>query len=578
MKRTLILLFLLPLALFAETFYPLPGWQERPDPAADPENALPGGIYTQALGPSPKSLNYFLDNNVMSAQVFGLLYETLLTRDPDTLEFAPALANRWSLSEDKQTFTFWIDPKARWSDGRPVSPEDVLWTYQTLVDPRNLTGAVKYTLERLEPPEILPDGGVRFRAKSLHWQNLSAASQFSILPKHAFEGKDFNLVNFEFPVVSGPYRIAKFEEGLYLLLEKRGDWWRASYPAAAGTYNFDQLKMCFYEDQQNSYDAFLKGELDSMSIYTASQWHGIESKLPAVRNHWIIRQEIHNFRPTGMQGFAFNMRRPLFQDVRVRQALAHLLDREFMNHTMMYDQYFLHRSYWEELYGDDHPNPNPGFNFDPAKARQLLAQAGWKTNPETGLLEKDGQVFTFSFLNSGGKEKFLAVFNEALKSVGIQMNILNVDWSAWAKKMDEYDFDMTWASWSGSLFHDPEQLWSSHEADRPGSSNITGFKDPAVDALIEKQKSLFDIQARNDLLREIDALLYAQCPYILLWNIDYTRILYWNKFGTPPKVVGKYGGDSGEALWWHDPDRADELQEALSTKTPLPAEPARIDW
>ncbi len=578
MKKLLLFILVLPCILLAESFFPAAGWVERPDPAADPTNAIPGGSYCQYLGPSPKSLNYYLDNNVMGAQVFGLLYESLLSRDPETLEFTPALASRWSISKDKQTFTFWLDPKAKWSDGRPITAEDVVWTYNALVNPANLTGAIKYSLERLHKPEILPDGGVRFRARSVHWQNLSTAGGFSILPKHAYEKLDFNLINFDFPVVSGPYRIAKFDEGIQLLLSKRQDWWRKDYPSSQGLYNFDTLKFRFFEDQQNAFDAFCKGEIDLMAIYTASQWHKIEERLSAVRNNWIVKQEIHNRRPVGMQGFAINMRRPLFQDVRVRKALAHLLNRPFMNRTMMFDQYFLHRSYWEDLYDTEHPNPNPEMTYDPAKARQLLAEAGWKTNPATGLLEKDGKPFQFTFLNRGGTDKFLAVFNEALKDAGITMTIVNKDWSAWAKDMDKYDFDMTWAAWGGGLFKDPEQMWSSREADREGSSNITGFKDKVVDALIDEQKGVFELQKRNEILRKIDKRIYEQCPYILLWNIGYTRLLYWNKFGRPPRVMGKFGGESGDALWWNDLDRADELQEAISSQTPLPPEPARIEW
>ena len=561
----------------ADTLYPRQGWAERPDPAAAPDEALAGGTYCESLGPSPKSLNYYLDNNVMSAQVFGLLYETLITRDPKTLEWAPGLASRWSVSEDRRTFTFWLDPNARWSDGRPVTAADVVWTYQALMDPKNLTGSIKFALEQLEPPVILPDGAVQFHAKSLHWRNLQAAGDFSILPKHAFAGKDFNLVNFEFPVVSGPYRIRDFQPGQLLLLEKRPDWWRAKYPAAKGVYNFQFLKLRFFEDQNNAFDAFLKGQLDQITIYTASQWHRIESRVSAVRNNWIVKQEVHNHSPVGMQGFAINLRRPLFQDVRVRRALAHLLNRAFMNHTMMFDQYFLHRSFWEDLYDDAHPNPNPEIAFDPQKARALLAEAGWKPNPKTGTLEKNGRPFEFTFLNRGGTDKFLAVYNEALKDVGIRMTIVTKDWSAWAKDIDEFNFDLTWAAWSGGLFKDPEQMWSSREAARQGSSNITGFADPRVDALIDAQKGEFDVAKRNAILRQIDAILYDQCPYILLWNIGHSRILYWNKFGTPQNVMGKYG-DAASSLWWNDPDRAAELQDAMKSNTPLPAEPPRVDW
>ncbi|MGN0891757.1 MAG: extracellular solute-binding protein [Oligosphaeraceae bacterium] len=573
----LLLCHAFPLPLPGQEF-PLPGWEERPDPAADPENALPGGTFTSYLGPSPKSLNYYLDNNVMSAQVTGLLYESLLARDPDTLEFTPWLASRWTISPDRQTFTFWLDEKARWSDGTPVTPEDVLWTVQTLKDPKNLTGPIRYQLERMEEPVLREDGGIQFRAKSLHWQNLSTLGGLAILPRHAFQGQDFNQVNFQFPVVNGPYRIRQFQEGQHLLLEKREDYWRRDYPACQGIHNFQFLKLRFFEDPQNAFDAFKKGEIDAMAIYTASLWHGLENQVTAVRNHWIVKQEIHNQEPVGMQGFAMNLRRPLFQDLRVRKALAMLLNREFMNQTMMYGQYFLHRSYMEDLYDAQHPCPASPTPYDPAQAAQLLDQAGWALNPQTGWREKDGRPFSFVFLNRGGtSNKFLAVYGEALKAAGIQMTIETKDWSAWAKAMDDYDFDMTWAAWGGSLFKDPEQLWSSREGSMPGSSNITGFANPQVDSLIQRQKGLFSVQERNEICRQIDAILVQDFPYLLLWNLDYTRLLYWNKFGTPPKVLGRFGG-TPESLWWLDPDRQEELQDAMDSDTPLPPEPASVSY
>ena len=577
---TALLLLFCPLSLLPipGQDFPAPEWQEKADPAADPENALFGGTFTTYLGPSPKSLNYYLDNNVMSAQVMGLLYDSLLSRDPETLEFTPWLASRWSISPDRQTFTFWLDEKARWSDGRPVTPQDVLWTCQVLKDPRNLTGPIRYQLERMEEPVLREDGGIQFRAKSLHWQNLSTLGGLIILPRHAFQGQDFNQINFSFPVVSGPYRIRQFQEGQHLLLGKRADYWRREYPACQGIHNFQFLKMRFFEDPQNAFDAFKKGELDAMKIYTASQWHGLENQVTAVRNNWIVKQEIHNQEPVGMQGFAMNLRRPLFQDLRVRKALALLLDRDFMNRTMMYGQYFLHRSYMEDLYDAQHPCPSEPVAYDPAQAARLLDQAGWRLNPQTGWREKDGKPFSFVFLTRGGStDKFLAVYGEALKAAGIQMTLETKDWSAWAKAMDAYDFDMTWASWGGSLFKDPEQLWSSREGTMPGSSNITGFANPQVDTLIQQQKGLFSVQERNALCREVDAILVQEFPYILLWNLDYTRLLYWNKFGTPPRILGRFGGDP-ESLWWLDPDRQEELQDAMDSQTPLASEPASVHW
>ena len=579
-KISLVVVLMLSSMLFAADFYPKDSRINKPDPVASPL-AEQGGLLKEYLGASPKSLNYLLDNNVMSARVFGAMFESLIEMDSSTLEYDRALAEKWTISDDKLEFTFWLDPAARWSDGKPVTAEDVVWTYKTIVDPKNMTGAHKLALERLEVPEIVDDGkAVRFRAKEVHWQNLGACGGMEILPKHIWEGKDFNKINFEFPVVSGPYRIKELKEGFYLVLERRHDWWRNGWKNQQNLNNFDEIRCVFFEEQDNAFEAFLKGEIDVFHVYTASQWHKIEERVPAVRQNWIVKQSIYNYSPVGFQGFAMNMRRPPFDDVRVRKALAHLVDRETMNTTMMYSQYFMHRSFWEDLYDAEHPCKNELVKFDPAAARKLLAEAGWKVNPATGILEKNGKEFSFVFLNRGGNsDKYVTMFGSALKDVGIKMTIETKDWSAWAKDMDAYNFDMTWAAWSSGLFKNPESMWSSKEADREGGSNLTGFRNAAVDALIEKQKAIFSVTERNEICRQIDKIVYDEFPYVLLWNINYIRLLYWNKFGTPKTVLGKYDGGGGySAYWWIDEDAVAELEEARKGNEALPARPKAVKF
>ena len=244
----------------------------------------------------------------------------------------------------------------------------------------------------------------------------------------------------------------------------------------------------------------------------------------------------------------------------------------------MYKQYFLHKSFHEDLYSKDHPNPNPLFELDKSKARTFLGQAGWIANPQTGLLEKNGQPFSFEFLTrSASSEKFLAIFAEDIKDVGIQLKINKKDWAAWARDMDEFNFQITWAAWTSSIFKDPEGMWSSKEADRKSGSNITGFKSNRVDELIQKQKSIFDVHQRNQINREIDQIIYQQVPYVLLWNINYHRLLYWNKFGTPDWVEPKYGSEySPITYWWLDEDSQADLKDAMQTNSALPPKPPAI--
>ena len=573
----LLLVFISAASGAAEEF-PKPEWRDAPNPFVSPDAEI-GGEISLYLAQYPKSLNYYLDISFQASQIFGTLYETLLTMHPATLEYQPGIAKKWSISQDKKVFTFVIDPSARWSDGRPITAQDVKWTYDAIMNPKNLTGPHKVEMERFLPPVIVNDHTIRFSARDVHWKNLGAASQFLILPKHVYEKLDFNKINFEFPVVSGPYRVGRINEGVSVTLERRADWWAGKYQRNLGTGNFQKITYKFFAENENAFEAFKKGKLDFFAVHTSRLWVN-ETKGDRFTKNWIIKQKIYNYDPVGFQGFAMNTRKPPFDDLRVRKAMAHLIDRRKMNSTLMYNQYFLHSSFYEDLYNKGHPNPNRLFELDKSRARRLLGEAGWIANPQTGLLEKNGRSFSFEFLTrSATSEKFLAIFAEDLKDVGIQLKINKKDWAAWARDMDDFNFQMTWAAWSSSVFKDPEGMWSSKEADRKSGSNITGFKNEQVDALIEKQKGIFDINERNRIYREIDQIIYRHVPYVLLWNINYHRLLYWNKFGTPDWVEPKYGSEfSPITYWWFDEDSLADLQDAMESDTALPAKPASIHF
>ncbi|VEN75142.1 conserved exported hypothetical protein [Candidatus Desulfarcum epimagneticum] len=560
----------------SERMFPPEGWKDAPDPVASPF-AVPGGEIAIFAGPYPKSLNYYLDTNVFSAEIFGAMYETLLSMNSRTLEYEPSLAERWSISDDQKTFTFYIDPKAKWSDGRPVTAFDVKWTWEAVTNPAHLTGPHKIDLERFHSPEILDSRTIRFTATDVHWKNLSAVGNFYIMPRHMFKDKDFNKINFEFPTVSGRYRLAKIDEGRFLNMERRGDWWNAGALRFKGIGNFKTLKFRFYAERENAFDAFKKGLIDLFPVYTSRIWIQ-DVKGEKFEKNWIVKQSVHNHNPVGFQGFAMNMRRPPFDDVRVRKAMAHLLNRRKMNATLMYDQYFLHRSYFEDLWSKKRPCPNPVMEFDRAKADALLKEAGWRASPKTGILEKNGVPFSFRFLTrSAFVDKFLAIYAEDLKNSGIDLVIDKKDWAAWARDMDEFNYQMTWAAWSSGIFKDPEGMWLSGEADRKGGNNITGFKSPKVDALIDAQKGVFHIEKRNDINRRIDQEIYRAHPYVLLWNIRHTRLLHWNKFGTPETVLSKYGDErSAYWLWWMDEDSRADLNDAIENKAFLPDRPSAV--
>lgn len=562
----------------SDDVYPRPEWRDAPDPLASPY-AEPGGMIRFAAFQPPKSLNAYIDNNTYTRQVFGMMYESLLGVDSLTTEFVPYLAKRWTISDDKLTYTFELDEAAAWSDGRPVTAEDVKWTFDQVMDPRHATGPSKVMLGVFESPQILGPRTVRFRAKESHWRNLSALGLFEILPRHAFEGQDFNRLDLDHPVVSGPYVLSAVKEQIEIRLRRRRDWWAGSKPSTRNTMNFDTVVFRYFSSNENAFEAFKKGLVDVYAVYTARIWAN-ETIGEKFDKNWIVKRRVKNHDPIGFQGFAMNMRRPPFDDLRVRKAMAHLVDRETMIRTMMFGAYFLHRSYFEDLYDAAHPCTNEEFPFDIARAKALLREAGYTANPQTGILEKQGRPLAFRFLTrDGGSDKFLALCSAAFREVGISMTIERKDFASWMRDMDAFNFDVTWAAWGGSIFRDPESMWLSSEADRPSGNNITGFKDPQVDALIERQKTMFSITERNAICREIDKRIAAAVPYVLLWNIDATRLLHWDTFGMPDTVLSKYGDErSLLGYWWYDPDSASELRAAMAAGDVLPQRSVLVDF
>lgn len=570
MAIAIALATLLSTALWADETFPKPGWVEKPNPLASPRAAA-GGEFVIYAGQYPGSLNYLLETSSTNASIFGEMFESLLSADPITIEETPNLAAKWTISDDKQTFTFSIDPRARWSDGKPVTAQDVKWTFDTIMDPKNQTGPFKVELGSFDKVEVVDAATVRFHAKEVHWACLTKAGGMIVLPRHAFEGKDFNLVNFEFPVVSGLYKLGEVKSGISVSLVRRDDWWGRDRPVAKGIGNFKTLKFRFYADAENAFEGFKKGEVDYYPVYTSRIWIQQTKGEPFDKN-WIVKQKVTTHEPIRLQGWAMNMRRPPFDDVRVRQAMAYLLNRERMNETLMYNQYSMHKAYFENLWDADHPCPRKPLPFDKEAGRRLLKEAGWVANPATGLLEKGGKPFKFRFLERDPAfQKFLAIYAEDLKDVGIEMTVEMKDWASWIKDMDSFNFDMTTCAWGSGLRIDPEPMWSTKAGKEPGGNNYGGLSDPRVDKIIEEQKPIFDIAKRNEMFRDLDGILYDLHPYALAWYANYTRLLYWNKFGTPPTVLTKFGSEEGAYdLWWYDEDAAADLQDARAAGRALP--------
>jgi microcin C transport system substrate-binding protein len=233
----------------------------------------------------------------------------------------------------------------------------------------------------------------------------------------------------------------------------------------------------------------------------------------------------------------------------VRLALSHLLNRKLMNDKLMYNQYFLLNSYYPDLYpGNVNPDA-PMLGYDPAKARALLAEAGWKPGAD-GVLAKGGERFTLTFLTASVMPHY-NVYLEDLKKAGVDAKVEQMSHSTISKRIDNHDFDLYWVAWGASRLRDPEASWKSSTADEVASNNYPGLKDAEIDALIERQKTEMDLARRNEILKKIDKRLTALVPYVLLWQSEKSRLLYWNRFGTPRHVLDKFNREDAVIPYWY---------------------------
>ncbi len=566
--------------LVAATWFPAADWVDTPDPVASPR-AKKGGIVRFNGGQPPKSYNYYIDNNTYTHMVFSLMFETLISTDSQTLDFVPGLASKWSVSDDGKEFVFVIDARAKWSDGVPVTADDVKWTFEQVVHEKSDTGPYRAMFENFEIPQVLDARTVRFRLKPgtpKNWRDLSLCGEMYVMPKHYFEGQDFNKLDILNAPVTGPYYLSFIQERVRSEYTRVKHWWRKDFPSSQNVCNFDKIVLRYYMTPENAFEALKKNVIDVYPVYSARVM-AYETLGEKFQKNYIVKRRITNHNPISYQGFAMNMRHWPFDDLRVRQAMAKLIDREMMNRTLMFNEYFLLRSFYTDIYDAEHPCTNPLYLYDFEGAAKLLKEAGFEKNAE-GKLCQNGKPFTFTFLSrSAGDDRFLAPFRENLERLGIQMKIDRCDFANWMKQMDAFNFDMTWAAMGGSVFKNPEITWLSSEADRPQSANYTGFKSARVDEIIEAEKSMTKMSDRLAAYREIDRIICEQSPYAFLWNIAETRLLYWNRFGMPDVVLGKYSDESSIlSYWWYDADRAAELEQAMEDEACLPALPLRVDY
>ena len=546
--------------------------------------AREGGVLRYAIREYPATFRIYGPNaNTTFISMMGsLVYQRLVSIHPETLEFIPMLAEAWEIGGDRKTFRFRLDPEARWADGRPVTPEDVLFSWELATNP-----AIKdpYTTElfsTFERPVIEDPHTVKIVAKTLHWRNfMFVGANLDILPAHTYRGKEYlETFQWQIPNGSGPYALGEFRKGQTIEFQRRKDFWARDRRAFRGTHNFDTIRFIIIRDPNLELEKFKKGELDFYGVGVARRW--IEEltpeKIHAMSMGWIQKRKIYTRAPSGINGLAFNTRRKPFDDVRVRKALALLYDRDKLLEKLFYNEYLPMDSYFP---GSVFENPgNEKITYNPEKARELLSEAGWAGRNSRGIREKDGQTLSFTLIyGSQENERHLTVYQQDLRRAGIEMNLKLTNFATMWKLIDDRSFDVANVAWSGMIFPNPEFSFHSRYADQSQTNNITGFKNQRVDQILEAYPGMFDLNERIRALREMDGLIHREHPYMLNWYAPFSRVLYWNRFGMPPFYLSKMGDmDDILTLWWFDPEKDRALKEAMNTDKPLPVGPVEIKY
>jgi len=548
------------------------GWETNTDfdLIGDP-HAVKGGVFREATPDFPTTLRLVGPNvSVWNQMLHAMAYESLLGLHPTTLEYVPALATHWQTSPDKLTYRFRIDPNARWNDGKPVVADDVVATWKLNVDKTVQDPLRNSMYGKFEQPVAESKYIVRVKAKEANWTSLFYFSGMTIYPAHVL--KDINGATYireyngKMLPGSGPYFVtpADVDKGKSIRIKRRPDYWAEKYRRNVGGNNFDEVREIVVRDRNLEFEMLKKGDLDYFMVNRAQMWVQ-ELDFDLIQRGLLQKRKIYNHKPNSLGGFAFNTRRAPYNDVRVRRALRYLYNRESLVEKLMFNEYLLMDSVYP---GTIYENPNnEKIRFNPQKAVQLLAEAGWKDRNSAGRLVKNGVPLTLELMYYDRQgERFYTVFQEDLRKIGATLNLRYVTPETAFKLLDDQQFDMFSVAYGGgSPFPLPEQFFHSAQADQKASTNTTGFKNKRVDEIIALYDKEFDVQKRAELLRELDGIVAAEHHYLLEWYAPYTRIVYWNKFGHPKGYITRIGDyrDPPTGLWWIDPQAAQRLEQAL---------------
>lgn len=526
----------------------------------------------------------------MEPRGLGLLVETLMTSSMDEpLSVYPLLANDIELAEDELSVTFKLDPKAKFSDGSPVLAEDVKFSFDALMQ----DGHPQYRVfwADIKQCEVLDERTVRFQfARKNRELHLVIASNLAVFSRAWVGDKAFGEVTQAAPLGSGPYLLDTLDMGKTITYRRNPDYWGADLNTRKGMFNFERITFKYYQDETIALEALKAGDFDFMDMYNSKIWATATfgSQFDSGK---IVKTQLPHQNNAGMQGFVFNLRRPLFQDLRVRQAINLAFDFQWTNENLFYGQYQRCDSYFtnselaapkqapsgdelallkqlQEKFPEEFPAqifsevwqpvstlPPDSLRANLRKAKRLLEDAGWQLRD--GVLHNaKGDKLSFSvLLDQRGFERILAPFARNLQRLGIEVNYRTVDRALYKRRMDTFDYDMIVTNFSQSQSPGNEQFsyWHSKSADQKGSFNFIGLSSPLLDRVVDLLVQAEDRAALVNHAHVLDRLLLAGDYVVPNWYIDSHRVLYWDKFGRPAKEPAYYPtGESWAYITWWD--------------------------
>ena len=517
------------------------------------------------------------------------LYDTLLVASNDEVEvYYGLIAEKIEYPTDYTWIIFHLNPKARFQDGKPITADDVVFSFNKFFDQG--VPQFKQYYKDVAKVEALGPHRVKFSLTEGNKEMLISLGDSRVLPKHYWEDKDFSEPTTDVPLGSGPLTISDYKIGQYVVYKRLEDYWAADLPVMKGQNNFDYIRYDYYRDQTVAFEAFKAGEYDlrqeSISKNWATQYTG-----PQFDKGYIIKEEIQHEIPIGMQSFVFNIQRPFFQDRRVRMALGYAMDFEWMNKNLFYDQYSRTRSYFQntkyeakglpspeelkilepfrgkipdEVFTEEYmpPKTDGSGNIRPQlrQALRLLKEAGWVIKDKKLVNVETGEPLEFELLlYSPSMERVAIPIQKNMERMGVTMNIRVVDTTQFINRLRNRDFDMISHSYSARHYPDSNLkiVWRSDYLDY--TYNTAGVQDEVVDALVD------GIEANQDneemLLhygRALDRVLTWNHYVIPEWHISKFRVAYWNKF-SKPEIRPKY--DLGLDTWWVDPEKEQQLPQ-----------------